>query len=767
MDEGVVPGDVGRPPRRPDAAPGDADRLEALEQHVRQLTSRLAGWVEAQLVQALDDRRDDMKALRAELQVVVNEQLAGVRAEASSVLIVTTRRLEVAQEQLSARLDAVAERAADAAARAVALSGTSSTDAERLELLEEQVDQRLALVPDLVKAQVAAAAERQRALVGAARTELEALFDERVADVASASATRVSAIQERLGTMSAGLNARLDDVAGQAAVAADDAEILRAEAAAGPGRVEAFEQRVKAAMGRLTDSVEARLAEVNAGRESELEVLRTGLTERLDSLEQRVAAGMSRLDESLESRVGALSAARDAEVATLRAEDAASSAALARRLDGMTLDTAAVVESVAALRSDAQGGTARLDELEQRVKGAVGRLAESVESRLTELSADRSAELRAELDTTTSALGARFGQVHERIDAVERQSGGAGRIDAMVEAKLTEVVERRRAELESVRSELEEALDTQLRQARTEIGTAVADAHRRFVVTVDELDERMHTVAGQAADAEAAVARFELMEETVSSDGRRIEALEVHTRRTDARLGQVIDEKLAELAGERGADLDGAQRRLRDALDAHLVETRAEVTLALGDGREQLAAGAAALDERHAELDAQATDAAVRLEALVASVEVALSEGEERVAQTMDARLAILDTVAAKVATIDTVAARLATLDDLVARVGRGRTETTAGIAALQRQVAKVQDQVEKRVASVSEQVDALATAAAGEVGTLAPLRSDLHRLQAQVTELAEVVAELRPRRKPPAAPVKKVSAARRRASSQ
>jgi uncharacterized membrane protein len=99
--------------------------------------------------------------------------------------------------------------------------------------------------------------------------------------------------------------------------------------------------------------------------------------------------------------------------------------------------------------------------------------------------------------------------------------------------------------------------------------------------------------------------------------------------------------------------------------------------------------------------------------------------------------------------------------------VGRGRTETAADIAALQRRVAKVQDQVEKRVASVAEQVDALTTAAASEVGTLAPLRSDLRRLQAQVAELAELVAELRPRRKPPAAPVKKVSAARRRASSQ
>ena len=302
MDEAVLRGDVGRTPPRPDAAPGEVDRLEALEQQVRQLTSRLAGWVEAQLVQALDDRRDDMKALRAELQVVVNEQLAGMRAEASSVLIVATRRLEVAQEQLSERLDTVAERAADAASKAIALSGASSTETERLELLEELVDQRLALVPDLVKAQVAAAAERQRAEVAAARTELAALLDERLAELASASTTSVSAVQERLAAMSAGMNARLDDVAAQAAMAADDAEVLRAEASAGPDRVEAFEQRVRAAMGRLSDSVEARLAEVNAGRESGLEALRSGLTKRLDGLEseaRRAFAGVAEMEQSV------------------------------------------------------------------------------------------------------------------------------------------------------------------------------------------------------------------------------------------------------------------------------------------------------------------------------------------------------------------------------------------------------------------------------------------------------------------------------------
>ena len=63
----------------------DLDRLDVLEQQVRQLTGRLAGWVEAQLVQAIDERRDDLQALRAELQLMVSERVAGLRTETGSV----------------------------------------------------------------------------------------------------------------------------------------------------------------------------------------------------------------------------------------------------------------------------------------------------------------------------------------------------------------------------------------------------------------------------------------------------------------------------------------------------------------------------------------------------------------------------------------------------------------------------------------------------------------------------------------------------------
>src|SRR4051812_28330673 len=107
--------EAGQATPRAVAATAGADRIEVLEEQVRQLTSRLAGWVEAQLVQALDDRRQEMEALRSELQAVVDEQFAGVRAEAGSV--------RSAQGELSERLDAMAARSADAAAHALAGTG--------------------------------------------------------------------------------------------------------------------------------------------------------------------------------------------------------------------------------------------------------------------------------------------------------------------------------------------------------------------------------------------------------------------------------------------------------------------------------------------------------------------------------------------------------------------------------------------------------------------------------------------------------------------
>jgi hypothetical protein len=546
------------PSRRPDPAVAEVDRLEALELQVRQLTSRLAGWVEAQLVQALEDRRTDMRALRSELQAVVAEQLAGMRAEQASMLAAADHRAAATEEQLAAHVETLA-------ARAETPPAPPGFDSAPLAEVEERVARQLAELHDQVEARISASAERQRADLEALRIELLAV--------------------------------------------ANDAS----------RRPDGLEQRVRAAMSRLSESVESKLAEVGTARQGEV--------------------------------------------------------------DGLKADT-------------------------------------------TRALAQQAGELRTEIANAATALRARFTQAQERVEALERKYGEAeAHVDAVVETKLSEVVDRRRVELDQLKWELQEDLAKQLSDARTDIGTTVSDAHRRFLLSIERLEERMATVSDESA---ALVARLDAVQDGVASDGERIEALELHTRRTDERLTELIEGKLAELAGERIAELEEFRGQLRTALDSHLADTRVEVSMSTGAAREELgktrqelvaarrelAEGAERLDERQAGLDREVSQAVARLESLGVSVQDRLREAEVRTAAAVAARLTELDPVAAQI------------------------------------------DEHRAEVARLAEQFQAVAEAtrkaAFAEEGMLAPLRSDVRRLQEQVADLTELLYELRPRRKAP-----------------
>jgi hypothetical protein len=574
---------------------------------------------------------------------------------------------------------------------------------DRLDLLEEQVHHLAARLAGWVEHQLVQTVDARRADMRAFRSEILSSVDARLAE---SSHSR-------------------------------DADDL-------PARIEGFEQRVKGAMGRLTDSVETRLAETTAARNTELEALRSALGDRVDRLERdEAAAGESVAALRLSSRAAA--ERTEALEQQVRAAIARLEKSLEARVDGLVLQVAAATDGVAALQADADAAPARAELLEQRVRSAMGRLAESVEARLAEVVASRpaelagvrtelekalalqSTELRTEIETVAAATRARASQVQERLDAVEQLHRDADhRFTTMVEAKLAEVVDRRRAEMEALRHDLEETLSRQVREARTEIGTAVADAHRRFVVAVDELEERMAVVIEQAASAHAAVASVEALPDAVASDGRRIEALEEHTRRTDARLGELVDAKLAEVAAERVAEiadardqmrasvdaqLADARDQLRASVDAHLVDTRSEVAFTLAEGRTEVAAGTNRVEEA----------------------------------------LAAVDTIAARVERL--MAGRLEELEKVAADVVGGRAEVAAAVAALDRRAADAEDQARRQVGELAVQVGALVKTASTEGGTLAPLRSDIRMLQAQVMELTEAVTELRPRRKAAAAP--------------
>ena len=722
MDESVGP------PRRPSAAPGDADRLEALEEQIRQLTSRLAGWVEDQLVQALEDRHNDMTALRSELQMVVNEQLAGMRAESTSMLSVATRRFDVAHEQLRQRLETVAGRAAEAATSATVLTSSTSTDAERVEILERRLEEGLARITEQVEARLDASHDHQRAELEALRAEVQA-----------------STAQHR------------DSAARPVAVA--------------------------------------------------------------DGLEQRIRAAMSRLSESVEARLGDVAASRRAELDALRAEVATTAAAVGERVDGVARQATVAAEAAAAVRAEVAAATGRTEAFEERVKSAMRRLTESVETgvgeaanaRQAELDALRgevnkalarqSAEIRTEITTAATALRARFTQAQERLDALETQQRGAeGGVAQLVEAKLAEVVDRRRAELDAVKAQLQDSLAKQLSEARDEIGTAVANAHRRFVLAVEQLDGRMTGVAEQATAVASAV---EVLNETVRSDGGRIEALEVHTRRTDAHLTDLVEAKLAEVVEPRLGGPYETPTGLQEALSAQLQGARTEIAAAVADANRRFLAAVERLDERMHALAEQTAATVHRVQRLDDTIgsEAARVESLERQARRVDARLrelaearnaqlaelrSALDAHAAEVRAevggavsdgrrqLMAVAARLeerqadldhaagavaglmegarAEVEPVARQVAEIRAELAATVSSLTRRSARSQDQLRSSVESLAQRVEGLVKAAATESGALAPLRSDLHVLRGQVAELAEVVSDLRPRRRATAA---------------
>ncbi len=562
-------------------------------------------------------------------------------------------------------------------------SGSAPGQLARLDALEAQLRHLTSRLADWVEAQLTQSVEDRRAELRALRAELLETVDGRTV----------------------------------ASPGGGDAEEVAT-------RIAAFEQRVKAAMGRLTDSMEARLAVTTAGRSSEIDALRSSIADRLDTLERAEASAAESL-AALRLSARATTERTDGLEQQTKAAVARLEKAVDARLQAVVAQVTAAADGVVALQAEAGAGPARAELLEQRVRSAMGRLAESVEARLAEVTAERpgqlagvraeleramelqAGELRTEIETVASVTRSRATQVDDRLDDMER------RLTAMVE------VQR-----ETLRQELEATLVETLREARTEIATSVADAHRRFVVSVDELDERMTLVTAQTAAAEATVARLEALPDAVASDGRRIEALEEHTRRTDARLAELVDAKLAELASERLVEMAATRDQLRQSVDAHLTDVRAEVAFTLGEGRAEVAAGTKRVEE-----------ALAAVGTLGASIESSRQEAEARLTHAVQVRLDELEKAAAE--------------------VSEGRAEVAAAVAALDRRAAEAEAKVRGQVDELAVQVAALVKTASTEGGTLAPLRSDIRMLQERLSELAETVDQLRPRRKA-AAPVKK-----------
>lgn len=663
--------EIGEPPRRPSSGTDDLDRLETLEHQVRQLMSRLAGWVEAQLVQAVEDRRSDMRALRSELQAAVADQVAAARAENGSLLTVAVRRLTVNQEELGERLDDVVGRANEAAKNAAASTMAVAGDADRLEAFEGQLNRRIRQLTDSVQT---------------VRAELE------------------SAVAERL-----------DAVVRQAEQAWEGVSALRASTEAETARAHAFEERLRSAMRRLGESLEAKVAEL-AGQ-------------RLADLEQAQAA------------------------------DASVIGSVVQRIDGVAGQAARAEEAIAALSSSMEAETARVLAFEEQVRSAVARLSETVDARLAQATSGRQAEAQAWRAEAGAALEGRLHAVlAQATHASESVAGLAASLDAeaarsqaleervrAVVSRLTESVEAlaatsatRGGEPETIRVQLEEAVTKQVTDARTQIAAAIAGANKRFVRGQEQLSERL-------------------------------EALEMHTRRTDERLTQLVEAKIAAMTtGDPEAAIAAVKIDLEEALEERLGEVRSQIAGTAADAEANQAATRGQVEGQVTELGGQVAELSGRLAAATSglgglgdslaadqarmdTLETRGHELEERLAQAIDAQ---------RQAASEERAAERAGLS---AELSRIRSELVEAATAQTRTSSKDLSQLRKGLEDVVGRVEKLASAvaasASAEAGALAPLRSDVRMLQTQVSELTEARGEARARRQP--APRKKPAPAK------
>ncbi len=108
---------------------------------------------------------------------------------------------------------------------------------------------------------------------------------------------------------------------------------------------------------------------------------------------------------------------------------------------------------------------------------------------------------------------------------------------------------------------------------------------------------------------------------------------------------------------------------------------------------------------------------------------------------------------------MQTVAAKLADLDAVVERMVNVRETMAIVVSSVEDRAIRAEAEVAEGLETLGAQFDAIAAATAkaafAEEGALAPVRSDVRMLQAQVAELAQAVAEVRPRTKSPPAPTR------------
>lgn len=252
----------------PDPVEVDADRVEALEEHIR----RLAGSVEAH---------------RAALDATLAEQLDRIRAESE------TRRAQL-EATVARRLEEIGQQVAAAMARGAHGGPAPGPEADRLDVVERQLHEgmtRLHRTVDGFRTQAAGRSELE-----ALKARFEAVASEQLA---RARAQAVAATDARLAPLMAQVEERLDAIARQVAEAA--------EAAGDTDRLKALEEQVQEDVARLSGSIEAQDGRLVSRSELRAlwDSLRTALTSNLAQVRDSAVAAAA---ADLEARLGGVMA---------------------------------------------------------------------------------------------------------------------------------------------------------------------------------------------------------------------------------------------------------------------------------------------------------------------------------------------------------------------------------------------------------------------------------------------------------------------------
>lgn len=706
-----------------------------------------------ELEQILAEARNDSAAARAELQTLQETLSKQRQTDGSAREQIETLESELAdrrsrEESLLAELKALQVRAAELeSVHQADVKQWAEADSERaqlqarvaeLQLLLEQVEaqrvqiasletalqtatqqldqaqtQQVQRISELEAALQVAAAALERAHEESAQriAELEGVRDQALVQIQGDAAQQLADMQaqlEQAAAQHAELEARLNAAQAQEQAASSELQSLREALTAlqvqvddGRNELEVQRTRAEEAVGELAQLREVQAAALEGARqeserlradlESQESAYRTLQAER-DALsaaaadEARVRAELQEQLEEARVRVEALSADAGEQVRQLQSALEAARHEAQSAEDGranVAAEFASAQMRLAELNDELNQRSEAARDLEQRLRAAEEALASARSEQAVQQEAYAAAQqalqhLESRLaDAQRDAAQARDAHQGElaMLQAQLAAQGDGERAAAeqirALEARLADVqaeAQRREQDQQSALAALRAERDAAER-AREELGRQLAD-------TASGQDEQVQQLAQLREELRAAQARLHESDMARSEiEGRLAEmsAAAVQAQSALQHLEQAHAQALAE-----------AEQRGRAALEAQLEDVRSELEGARAALAREQSQRSNLEQATQAEFDAARAEIAARLD----EAEQALAERQQALAEAEAARQALEAQLAeVRSAAVDQQQALVTELEQL-------REATTADLAAMQRQVQQLQDEL-------------------------------------------------------------------------